>query len=147
MSALKKKRGADDDDGCNGKAFSSYAQLKSKFTNLTKGVDNFCKEGNELRMEKELLERELFGVRNALEVTQRNNVEVLGLIDQLCKQKEDEKSVMDALVRSLREENIKLQQRLGLHHIRQEQLKRTITSTSDAYDALFQKCEQLEETI
>jgi hypothetical protein len=54
---------------------------------------------------------------------------------------------MDALVRSLREENIKLQQRLSLHHIRLEQLKRTITSSSDAYDALFQKCEQLEETI
>jgi hypothetical protein len=147
MSPLKKKRGADDDDGCNGKKFSSYAQLKCKCTSLTKEVDNFRKEGNDLRMEKELLERELFGVRNALEVTQRNNVQVLGLFDQLCIQKEEEKSVMDALVRSLRDENIKLQQRLGLHHIRLEQLKRTITTSSDAYDALFQKCEQLEETI
>jgi hypothetical protein len=34
-----------------------------------------------------------------------------------------------------------------MHHVRMEQLKRTITESSDAYDALVQKREQLEETI
>ena len=90
---MKKKRVADDDDGFNGKTFSSYAQLKSKCTSLTKEVENFCKEGNELRMEKELLEKELLVIRNTLEVTQRNNVEILGLIDQLCKKRRTKKAL------------------------------------------------------
>ncbi len=87
MSSLKKKRGANEDEGRNGSAHSSYAQLKSKCMLLKDELDKVCKEGAELRREKELVGTELSEARRALEVAQRKNDEVLGLIDQFCKEK------------------------------------------------------------
>jgi hypothetical protein len=147
MSVLKKKRGATEDEGRNGSAHSSYAQLKSKSMLLKDELDRVCKEGADLRREKEFIGTELSVARRALEVAQQKNDEVLGLIDRFCKKTEEEKSTSEGLLMSLREENTKLKQRLGLHHVRMEQLKRTITDSSDAYDALVQKCDLLEETI
>ena len=147
MSLLKKKRGATEDEGRNGSAHSSYAQLKSKCLILKDELDKVIKEGHEMRREKELVETQLTEARMVCEVALRKNEEVFELIDQFSKSKEEEKRTTEGLLTSLREENIKLKQRLGLHHVRLEHMKRTITDSSDAYDALIQKCEQLEETI
>jgi hypothetical protein len=76
MSSLKKKRGANEVEGRNESANSSYAQLKSKCMHLKDELDKVCNEGAELRREKELVGTEL-----------SRSAKGVGLIDKKAQQR------------------------------------------------------------
>jgi hypothetical protein len=146
MTSCKKRKGFNGSEVIFGTAMSSYAPLNVKLKKWKEQCQQLLNELVETKYEKDFVNAELVKVRIAFLESQRQQTKSDSHLELLRKQLEEDKMKSDDLIKVLKDDNAKLTKRVGLFHQQMEKLQSIIAASSDAYDAMVVKVEQLEET-